>query len=291
MIMKSMTGYGYASHSEKDWQLEIELKSYNNRYLDITAAMNSQLSCFEQDVVTEIRKHASRGKVDISVRLKVLESDSQVCLDRQLLRQYIAALRQAEEETGSRLELTAGDLLGIDGMFTSTSERNAERYESALFSCLESVLRDWDGTRAREGEATRQDLERLGRSMSSSLELISRRAGSYENYFRSLLLERYNELMLNTRFDETKMMQEVGALLVKYSVNEEINRLSTHLKEYFRLLESGESAGKKLDFLCQEMNREVNTTASKSQDAEITLLTVSMKDDIENIREQIRNIE
>ena len=161
--MKSMTGYGYASHSEKDWQLEIELKSYNNRYLDITAAMNSQLSCFEQDVVTEIRKHASRGKVDVSVRLKVLESDSQVCLDRQLLRQYIAALRQAEEETGSRLELSAGDLLGIDGMFTSTSERNAERYEGALFSCLESVLRDWDGTRAREGEATRQDLERLGR--------------------------------------------------------------------------------------------------------------------------------
>ena len=127
--------------------------------------------------------------------------------------------------------------------------------------------------------------------MSSSLELISRRAGSYENYFRSLLLERYNELMLNTRFDETKMMQEVGALLVKYSINEEQNRLRTHVKQYFSLLESDEPVGKKLDFLCQEMNREANTIGSKCSDSDIAHMVVDIKCELEKIREQVQNIE
>ena len=223
--MKSMTGYGHASHVEDEYQLEVEIKSYNNRYLDIYVNLNPVLSPFEAYVTSRVKDVASRGKVEVAVRLKVFESRSTVHVD------------------------------------------------SAL------------------GEETRRDLERLGRSFAQANDSIARLVGSYEDWFRNILLEKYRELDIGARFDETKLMQEVAALLVKYSINEEQNRLRTHVKQYFSLLESDEPVGKKLDFLCQEMNREVNTTASKSQNVEITLHTVQMKDDLENIREQIRNIE
>ena len=222
--MKSMTGYGHASHVEDEYQLEVEIKSYNNRYLDIYVNLNPVLSPFEAYVTGRVKEVASRGKVEVAVRLT-------------------------------------------------------------------AALADFAASRAREGEETRRDLERLGRSFAQANDSIARLVDSYEDWFRNILLEKYRELDIGARFDETKLMQEVAALLVKYSINEEQNRLRTHVKQYFSLLESDEPVGKKLDFLCQEMNREVNTTASKSQNVEITLHTVQMKDDLENIREQIRNIE
>ena len=177
--------------------------------------------------------------------------------------------------------------------WTSTWLRsaNSEEYRAGLEEALTAALADFAASRAREGEETRRDLERLGRSFAQANDSIARLVDSYEDWFRNILLEKYRELDIGARFDETKLMQEVAALLVKYSINEEQNRLRTHVKQYFSLLESDEPVGKKLDFLCQEMNREVNTTASKSQNVEITLHTVQMKDDLENIREQIRNIE
>ena len=289
--MKSMTGYGHASHVEDEYQLEVEIKSYNNRYLEVYTAINPALSRFEEEIVAAVRKRASRGKVEVGVRLKTFRCPSRVHVDEALLGQYLAAFRSIAEKEGLALRPDAGTLLGIDGLFTVSLEKDADDYRSDLMSCLEEALEGFAASRRREGEATKRDLERLGRSFQEANDEIGRLASGYEGYFRDLLLERYRELELGGRYDENRMLQEIAALLVKYSINEEQNRLKTHLKEYFRLIEGDGPAGKRLDFLAQEMNREVNTTASKSQNVEITLLTVRMKDDLENIREQIRNIE
>lgn len=289
--MNSMTGYGYASHSNDEYQLEVEIKSYNNRYLEVYTAINPALSRFEEEIVAAVRKRASRGKVEVGVRLKTFRCPSRVHVDEALLGQYLAAFRSIAEKEGLALRPDAGTLLGIDGLFTVSLEKDADDYRSDLMSCLEEALEGFAASRRREGEATKRDLERLGRSFQEANDEIGRLASGYEGYFRDLLLERYRELELGGRYDENRMLQEIAALLVKYSINEEQNRLKTHLKEYFRLIEDDGPAGKRLDFLAQEMNREVNTTASKSQNVEITLLTVRMKDDLENIREQIRNIE
>ena len=289
--MKSMTGYGHASHVEDEYQLEVEIKSYNNRYLDIYVNLNPVLSPFEAYVTSRVKEVASRGKVEVAVRLKVFESRSTVHVDSALLDQYLASFRDIEERKGVALGIDAASLLSIEGLFTTSTLRDSEEYRAGLEEALSAALADFTASRAREGEETRRDLERLGRSFAQANDSIARLVGSYEDWFRNILLEKYRELDIGTRFDETKLMQEVAALLVKYSINEEQNRLRTHVKQYFSLLESDEPVGKKLDFLCQEMNREVNTTASKSQNVEITLHTVQMKDDLENIREQIRNIE
>ena len=289
--MKSMTGYGHASHVEDEYQLEVEIKSYNNRYLDIYVNLNPVLSPFEAYVTSRVKEVASRGKVEVAVRLKVFESRSTVHVDSALLDQYLASFRDIEERKGVALGIDAASLLSIEGLFTTSTLRDSEEYRAGLEEALTAALADFAASRAREGEETRRDLERLGRSFAQANDSIARLVGSYEDWFRNILLEKYRELDIGARFDETKLMQEVAALLVKYSINEEQNRLRTHVKQYFSLLESDEPVGKKLDFLCQEMNREVNTTASKSQNVEITLHTVQMKDDLENIREQIRNIE
>ena len=289
--MKSMTGYGHASHVEDEYQLEVEIKSYNNRYLDIYVNLNPVLSPFEAYVTSRVKEVASRGKVEVAVRLKVFESRSTVHVDSALLDQYLASFREIEERKGVALGIDAASLLSIEGLFTTSTLRDSEEYRAGLEEALSAALADFTASRAREGEETRRDLERLGRSFAQANDSIARLVGSYEDWFRNILLEKYRELDIGARFDETKLMQEVAALLVKYSINEEQNRLRTHVKQYFSLLESDEPVGKKLDFLCQEMNREVNTTASKSQNVEITLHTVQMKDDLENIREQIRNIE
>ena len=289
--MKSMTGYGHASHVEDEYQLEVEIKSYNNRYLDIYVNLNPVLSPFEAYVTSRVKEVASRGKVEVAVRLKVFESRSTVHVDSALLDQYLASFRDIEERKGVALGIDAASLLSIEGLFTTSTLRDSEEYRAGLEEALTAALADFAASRAREGEETRRDLERLGRSFAQANDSIARLVDSYEDWFRNILLEKYRELDIGARFDETKLMQEVAALLVKYSINEEQNRLRTHVKQYFSLLESDEPVGKKLDFLCQEMNREVNTTASKSQNVEITLHTVQMKDDLENIREQIRNIE
>ncbi len=289
--MKSMTGYGYASQSSEKFQLEVEIKGYNNRYLDIQHNMSYLLSPFEALVDEKVSKVASRGKVDVSCRLKVLENSSEVNVDMEAVRKYVNAFRKIESVTDYPVAMTASDFLSLDGVVTATGQRNSEQYRGALEECLDMALEQFLQSKEREGESTRKDLERLGLAFQACNDRIAQLIGGYEDYFRNILVSKYTELISSDRIDQDRMLQEVGSLLVKYSINEEQNRLRTHLKEYFRLLDSNEAVGKRLDFLCQEMNREVNTTASKSQLAEINLETVAMKDHIENIREQIRNVE
>lgn len=289
--MKSMTGYGYMSQSNENFSLEVEIKSYNNRYLDIQHNISNILNPFEAMIDEKISKVASRGKVEVFCRLKVLETNVKVNVDREAVKMYADAFSEIEKITGYPVSLSASDLLSIEGLVTSTSERNSELYREALEQCLDGALKMFEESKRREGEGTRKDLEKLGLAFQECNDRIAEKISSIEDYFKNLLLTKYNELMDSSKVDEDRLLQEVGTLLVKYSINEEQNRLRTHLKEYFRLLDLDESVGKRIDFLCQEMNREVNTTASKSQLAEINLETVKMKDHLENIREQIRNIE
>ncbi len=289
--MNSMTGYGYGAVSNADLFLEAEIKSYNNRYLDIYHNINSALSAFEAEIDSEIKKVASRGKIEIAVRLKTLSNNGEIVVDTLLLDKYSEAFRKISSHLGREITMSGSDCLEAEGLITYVSEKDPEFFRPALTEALSKALSQFKEAKKREGEATRADLERLGRDFEECNERIGELAKGFESYFDELLMSKYRQLEISDRLDENQFRQEVGSLLVKYSINEEQSRLKTHIAEYFRLLSSNEPVGKRLDFLCQEMNRETNTTASKSQIAEINLLTVRMKDDLENIREQIRNIE
>ena len=202
----------------------------------------------------------------MSLRLKVLRSDVSLIIDHGLLDAYTKAFREIEAVSGC--SGTLSDLLAVDGILTADRNSSADRYREGVESSLGDALRMISAEKDREGEGTKRDLERLGNEFASSLSEIEKRSGDLESHYRKL-----------------------GAILVRYSINEEVSRLGVHIAEYRNLLESTDPCGKRLDFLCQEMQRECNTIASKSQLADINLLVVRMKDNIENIREQIRNIE
>jgi len=289
--MTSMTGYGFSSFLSNAFHLEVEIKGYNNRYLDIQHNINYQLSSYEAFIDEKIKAAVQRGRVEITIRLSLLESEAEISVDEKALESYLKAFELIKNKASISDSISLSDIIAQDGIINSVSERNAERYKEPLEHCLDEALAQFRAAREREGEATRKDLYRLGEAFKVSNDKIGELVKGLEDYYKNAMLSKYRELLSDAKIDENRMLQEIGSLLVKYSINEEQNRLNTHIKEYFRLLASSECVGKRLDFLCQEMNREVNTTASKSQMVEITLETVAMKDNLENIREQIRNIE
>ena len=288
--MKSMTGYGHSIYKSSDYILEVEIKSYNNRYLDISHTINPLLSSYETYVDDEIKKTVSRGHLDVSLKLKTLSMPSELVLDENLLTQYKNSIERISSLTGAALP-DAGFYTTLEGVISNTRTVDQDYYKEGVESAVREALAMLLENKKREGEGTKKDLEKLGAKFKASLEIILSKKDEMEEYFKKILLEKYEELLGEKGKDDPRFLSEVAALLVKYSINEECSRLKVHLSEYDKLLESNESVGKKLDFLCQEMNREINTTASKSQMAEINLEVVKMKDALEDIREQARNIE
>ena len=289
--MRSMTGYGHSVYRDENYTLELEIKSYNNRYLDISHSINPLLSSFENYIDERIKKVAKRGHLDVSLRLKVLRSEASLNLDEGLLLKYKEVFGEIASIAGLSEGAKLSDYASIEGLVTS--ERNSDQsiYKEGVDSVLDEALEMLSLSKDRDGKGTEEDLRRLGAAFEDALKEVESRAEELESYFRRVLGEKYEELIGSVGKDDPRFLAEVAALLVKYSINEEVSRLGVHIKEYKRLLSLSEPVGKQLDFLCQEMNRECNTIASKSQLVEINLLVVRMKDNLENIREQIRNIE
>ena len=287
--MNSMTGYGYAVEKTDEYVLEVEIKSYNNRYLDISHNIAYILSPLESAFDQAIKEKVTRGHLDLSVRFKLLKSNPDVNVDEGALKSYMAAYQKIADVTG--VEPSFADYLEADGVLTAVRNNDAEEYREAAMATLNKALDALCVERKREGEATERDLREKGEIFQKSLENIKANSEVMIDYFKNVLETRYNELLSSKGLDEPRFMEEVTLLLVKYSINEEIKRLDSHIAEYFRLISSGMAVGKRLDFLCQEMNRECNTIGSKSQLVEITREVVNLKDSLENIREQIRNVE
>ena len=284
-----MTGYGHAVRRTDDFVIEIVIKSYNNRYLDISKNLSFPLVPFETLVDSRVKDVAARGHIEVSGKLHILRSSVRVNVDEGLLDEYMRAFAAIEGRTGVKPMLS--DYLSVDGLVSPDSELSSDIYLDAFTAALDEALLMLSAEKDREGEGTRSDLSRLMDEFEASFASIESRAGELEAHLGSLLVEKYEALTGEKGNDSPLFMQELGALLVRYSINEELSRLRVHTAEFRRLLGLSEPVGKKLDFLCQEMQRECNTIASKSQLVEINLAVVSMKDNIEDIREQIRNIE
>ncbi len=292
--MKSMTGYGYAELECEDFLMTMELKSYNNRFLEISYMSPSYLSAYEQEISQIIKNHAQRGHIDISVKVKSKRSNYAVSVDEFAADAYAkAAVRILNICKENNLDVSASlsDIMNADGVLSALNSDGIEKYRNALDTCKDIVLEQFDQAKAREGLATHDDLKAKIDSIEKSLCIIKKNAGNLESMIKDNLIKRINEMLGDQDYDENRILTEVAVMLVRYTVNEEIVRLTAHISEFKRLLESEEAVGKRMDFLCQEMNREINTIGSKSQIVEMNFEVVNMKDCLENIREQIRNIE
>jgi uncharacterized protein (TIGR00255 family) len=288
--MKSMTGYGYAEAAAKTFYMSLEIKSYNNRYLDMYINVPAALSPLEARIREYLGRRILRGKVEVFLKIKSIEEEIAVSVDPSVVNGYLTALKKLAEIAGTNEEIRLSHLLHMEGILKTDQLRGVEDYWKELEPLLEKVFAGFEESRLREGKATEKDILALHADITKNAELTSSYAPEIEKRFSETIRGRMEEL-LGDKIDEDRIAAEVAMLLVKYSIHEELVRLASHCEAFLAAAAEEGSIGKKLDFICQEMNREINTIGSKNVMAEVSRCVVAMKDDLENIREQIRNIE
>ncbi len=290
--MFSMTGYGKGEYRENGVELTVEVKSVNNRYLDLAVKCPRAFLAQEELVRSIVRKSVSRGHIDVFVSYTdTREKEKTLFLDKNLARSYIAA----KEELKSLCPDLADDagiayFLRLPDVVRAKESGGAdETLVNALCAALESALKALADMRFAEGERLKEDLLARMETIGRLREEISRRAPLVAEEYRKRLSERIAEY-LGGKVEETRILTEAAVFADKCNIDEELTRLSSHIKEFYSICKS-ETVGRKLDFLVQEFNRECNTICSKSNDAKITAYALEMKNEIEKVREQIQNLE
>lgn len=288
--MKSMTGYAYKEQQGTERSYTLEIKAYNNRYLDVSVGLPPFLNPLEPRIRERVSAQTRRGKVDVWIRVRELVSEPKVTVDTGAAEAYLGALQKLKEETSIAGEIRIEHLLSFEGVFSVEKSRDVEEMWKEILPLLEEGLREFEIVRDREGEATSHDIARLLQRIEGEVEAISTRAPEIEGKILESIQSRFREV-LGEAAEEQRMYAEAASLMVKHSIHEEISRLRAHLDAFRTTMHQDEPVGKRLDFICQELNREINTISSKSIEVDIHNSVIEVKDDLEKIREQLRNVE
>ena len=292
-MVKSMTGYGRSEFSDGSCRVLVEIKSVNNRYLDIGLRMPRQLNPLEARIRSVLKNYMSRGKVDVFISYEDLaQTNRSVKYNSRTAGIYLTYLREMAQEYDIKDDIGVSQLSRFPDVFTVEEETPDE---DKIWVSLEGVLREaaleFSKTRASEGAYLRGDLiDKLDLMLSDVTLIEARWPGVLERY-RERILDKVRELLGERTIDEGRVLQEVTIYADKICVDEELVRLRSHIEAMKDALDSNESVGRKLDFISQEMNRESNTILSKSDDKEITDHAIELKTTVEKVREQIQNIE
>ncbi len=293
-MAKSMTGYGRAELQQGDYRFTAELKSVNNRYLDLNIRMPRQLAPFEAQVRTVLKQRILRGKVDVFISYEnVGESGVHVRCNRALAAEYAASMQEMARDLSLPFTLTAEQLSGFPNVLT-VEETDTENNDLAapLLECVGRAAEAFTAARAREGAFITEDLLKKLDGLQTGVEQIREKGPAIVEQYRKGLYERMQEVLKETGIEETRILQEAALYADRICVDEEMVRLESHIQAVrAELVKEDESVGRKLDFLVQEMNREANTILSKTSNAESADIAIELKTEIEKIREQIQNME
>ncbi len=292
-MVKSMTGFGRAVESINGLNITVEVKSVNHRYFEFSARL-SRAYQFAEDVLKSLcQGHITRGKVELSVFVEDNTDKATVVeINHQYASAYIGALKQLAKGYKIKDDLKLSALTNNSELFTVRKTLlDDEVVIDALKTVTEKALQSYDEMRAVEGEKLKEDVLSRAETILSKVEFIESRSPETVKAYRERIEEKMRELLGNTTIDEQRVITETAIFADKVAVDEETVRLRSHINQLKAMLESDSATGKKLDFLIQEMNREANTTGSKSQNVEIAHTVVDIKAEIEKIREQIQNIE
>ena len=295
-MIKSMTSFGRARSTVGGKDITVELKSVNNRFFDCSVKLPRAFSYLEERIKPYLQsKSISRGKVDVFITINVIDTpDVSFDVDEGYARAYIDALRKLGDTFGLRDDVSIMSVARNPDIFVvKKSEEDADKDWADLCAVLDEAIERFLAARIREGENIKRDL--LGK-----IEAIRERVNTIESIsltdtvsYREKLETRLRDMLSDNRivFDENRILTECAIFADKVAIDEELVRLRSHFEGFAEILESNEPAGRKLDFLVQELNRETNTIGSKCQNSSIARLVVDIKCDIEKIREQIQNIE
>ena len=291
--MRSMTGYGKGVATENGVTVTVELKSVNNRYLEVGSRLGKTYAACDEILRKAIGSQVKRGSVEVYFTCEsVSGSSTDLKLDMALAARYVEAAKTLRNEFLLDGDFGTTALLRAPDVVTLAPVKNdPELVKSLTAAAVAEALKGLNAMRETEGEAAKADLKRLVNEIVRLLESAVKRVPLVLDEYRKKLRARITELLGAVPVDEARLLNEVAFYADKIDVNEEISRLSSHINQFLGCLESKEPQGRKLDFLSQEMNREINTLGSKSNDYELTTLVVEMKNVLEKIKEQIRNVE
>ena len=293
-MIRSMTGYGKGYLSVGNREYQVEIKSVNHRYLDISIKMPKMLSYLEEDIKKQISKRIKRGKVDVYI---TFENNSQegrnIKINKELAKVYIKQLKDLanEEKISNNIEVI--DIAKFPDVLTIKIDENDEEIKNEIIQVTTDATEKIVEMKKIEGNKIAQDLlERIEKIEGKIVEISEKSTGLIEEYVVKLE-KRIKEILKSEEIDKSRLAQEVVIYADKCSIEEEITRLKSHIYQLKNLLidNKSETIGKKLDFIIQEMNRETNTIGSKANNLEITNAVVDIKTQLEDIREQVQNIE
>lgn len=292
-MLKSMTGYGRAESITGNKKITVELKSVNHRFSDYNIKVPRQYGFLEERVRFAVSNAVARGKIDVYVNVEsVGEADKVITVNKELAAEYINALRELCTEFGIEDDVTVSKLAQFSDIFRSEPKRDDE---DELWAAVESVLNDalvsFIAMREREGGRIEEDLRARIAYMRSLAKKVDERSPQIVAEYKEKLYSKINELLDGRDIDDARVLTEVAIFADKIAVNEETVRLASHYDEFEEIISSGAPAGRRLDFLIQEINRECNTIGSKASDLETAKIVVELKGEIEKLREQIQNIE
>ena len=292
-MIRSMTGFGRANDIINGLDVTVEIKSVNHRYFEFSCRMPRAYQFAEENLKSLCQKSISRGKVELSVFVEeTVESSTQIEINHSYAKAYINALNQLSRDYKLKNDLKVSSFIGNSDIFiTRRSLLPDEKVIEALSTVAQRAIEGFVAMREAEGARLYDDVLSRANTILSFVEQVEEKAPETVKAYRERLEAKLRELLENTNIDEQRLITETAVFADKIAVDEETVRLRSHIKQLESIFKSEGPIGKKLDFIIQEMNRETNTIGSKAQNAEIAYIVVSIKSEIEKIREQIQNIE
>lgn len=292
--MKSMTGYGKSSLTKENREYQVEIKSVNHRYLDISVKMPKILSYLEEQIKKEIATKIKRGKVDVFITFENnSEEGKDIKINKELAKIYINQLKELADEENLTKEIPVIEIAKLPDILTIKINQEDEKIKQELLETVSNAVENLDQMRKVEGDKISQDLNsRINKIENEIIEISTKSTGLIEEYVVKLE-KRIQEILKTEEIDKSRIAQEVVIYADKSSIEEETTRLKSHIYQLRTLVNNNkdETIGKKIDFLIQEMNRETNTIGSKANCLNITNGVIDIKTELEDIREQVQNIE
>ena len=292
-MLKSMTGFGKGEGDTNLGKLYVEARSINHRYCDINIKLPKRLAPFENRIKETIRSQVSRGRIDVALKLDNLgEEKVQLHVDLHLAEQYYQALQSLRDKLQLKDEVSLALLAGSKDLIAAKEETgDIEPYWQEIVPILKRSFQDLDKMKRLEGESIAKDIQQRLKYIAQQLAVIKQQFPSRLEAYQNRLQERLQSLLKGMEVDPSRFQQEVAFLSERTDITEEIVRTGSHLAQFTTLLDGEEPVGRKMEFLLQEIHREVNTVSAKANDAEISQRVVEIKSELEKIREQVQNIE
>ncbi|EFK93729.1 MAG: YicC/YloC family endoribonuclease [Finegoldia magna] len=291
--MKSMTGFGSSSLELEDCSIDIEIKSVNNRYLDFNFSMPSYLNFMLEDMKSLIKNKLKRGRVDVYIKIKKyqLAVDS-VDINYELAQKIKEKLDSLNENLDMKSDINVRDLVKYDDVMSFTyKDLDNEFLHDNILKVLNEAVNKIYSMRSTEGDNLREDLSTNLSKIEEEISKISSLTENSVKEYRENLFNKISELLDEEKIDKDRMYLEVALMADKVDINEELKRFDSHIVQFKSAMDMKDCIGRKLDFIIQEMNREINTISSKSNDENISVCVIEVKSLIEKLREQVQNIE